>query len=381
MKLSWRSLQPLLVALGAWTASSCAPSGFADPTQITSVRILSSGADLPYAPPGAEVKLELLAYDGRKTQPEPMQLYWLPFVCENPTNDAYYACFQQLASGGGRDGGATVPSGDAGEPGDGGVPEGGGGGSFIGKGGVLQVPTGTSFSFQMPADAVSSHPSMPGTPVPYGLAIVFNAACAGHLQLVPVDPNDQNPLTLPIGCFDSSGNQLGPDDWVFGFTRVYAYDKDSGVTNANPVISYVDVGGKHLPITAQPGAPQVYTAPACDSPEGCLSMPACTGGGSNCQVQMGPVVPESSWELNPEETDVHGNPLHEEIWVDFYATFGNVQDEARLLYDTQTGSVGDPNKTDTVFTGPSSPGKGYVWMVVHDNRGGAAWVTIPVLVH
>ena len=378
MKLPWRTLQSVLLLAGAWMASSCAPSGFADPTQITTVRILASGADLPYAPPGADVKLQLLAYDGRKTKAEAMKLYWLPFVCENPTNDAYYACFQQLASGGGRDGGAPV---DAGEPGDGGAEEGGGSGSFIGKGGVLQVPTGASFTFRMPSDAVSSHPSTPGAPVPYGLAILFNAACAGHLQLVPIDPNNQNPQTVPIGCFDSSGNQLGPDDWVLGFTRVYAYEKDAGVTNANPVISYVDVAGKHLPVTPQPGAPQVYMAPACDSPEGCLSMPACTSGGSDCKVQMGPVVPQSSWEPNPEETDVHGNMAHEEIWVDFFATFGNLQDEARLLYDTQTGSVGDPNQTDTVFQGPSEKGTGYVWMVVHDNRGGAAWVTIPVLVH
>ena len=29
--------------------------------------------------------------------------------------------------------------------------------------------------------------------------------------------------------------------------------------------------------------------------------------------------------MNPEQTDVNGNPLHEEIWVDFYATFGSVQ--------------------------------------------------------
>src|SRR3974390_2958439 len=116
MKLSWRSLRSFLLALGAWTASSCATSGFADPTQITSVRILASGADLPYAPPAADAQRELLAYAGRKTKPEPMQIYWLPFVCENPANDAYYACFEQFATGGGggHDGGATPPVGAAG---------------------------------------------------------------------------------------------------------------------------------------------------------------------------------------------------------------------------------------------------------------------------
>jgi hypothetical protein len=365
-----KRLSSLLLLALAWTAASCAPSGFADPTLVQTVRVLASGADRPYAAPGADVTLNVLAYDGRKTQTEPMTMYWLPFVCENPLDDAYYACFQQFASqaAGSSDGGA--PSGDGGA--------GTGAGKFIGPGGVLQVPTGPSYSFRMPPDAVTSHMSVPGTPVPYGLAIIFNVACAGHLQLVPIDPSDQNPQAVPIGCFDSSGNQLGPDDWVFGFTRVYAYDK---ISNANPVISYVDVGGKHLPVTPQPGAPQVYTAPACNSGSGCLSMPVCTSDGSNCHVQMGPVVPESSWEVNPELDDMNGKPLHEQLWVDFYTTLGSVQDGARLLYDPVTGSVGDPSHTDTTFEGPSTAGTGNIWMIVHDNRGGAAWVTIPLLVH
>ena len=352
-----------LVALGSGT--SCAPSGFADPTQITSVRILASSADQPYAPPGADVNLQVLAYDGRTSKPEPMQIYWLPFVCENPTDDAYYACFEQIASGGKGDAGA--PSGDAGS----------GMGSFLGAGGALNLPTGPSYTFRMPSDAVTSHAPSQGTSVPYGLAIVFNIACAGHLQLVPIDPSNQNPQTVPIGCFDSSGNQLGADDWVFGFTRVYAYDT---LTNHNPVISYVDIGGKHLAVTPQPGAPQIYTTPACDSPTGCLTMPHCTGDGSTCQVPFGPVVPMSSWEVNPEQKDVNGNPLHEEIWVDFYATFGNLGDEARLLWDSTTGLVGPPSATDSLFQAPSTPGTGTIWMVVHDDRGGASWVTMPVLV-
>jgi hypothetical protein len=364
----------LVLVAGAWSMTSCAPSGFADPTIVQTVRILASSADQPYAPPGADVNLQVLAYDGRKTQTEPMTIYWLPVVCENPQDDAYYACFQQFAnaaSGPGAGGGR-----DAGADGGGG---GGGLGQYIGPGGVLHgVPTGPSYTFRMPSDAVTSHPAEQGTPVPYGLAILFNVACAGHLQLVPIDPSNQNPQAVPLGCFDSSGNQLGPDDWVLGFTRIYAYDK---VRNADPVISYVDVAGKHLPVTPQPGAPQVYTAPACSSDTGCLSMPVCTGSGSDCQVQMGPVVPASSWEVNPEQTDVHGNPVHEELWVDFYATFGNLGDDARLLYDPVTGSVGDPTRTDTTFQGPSTAGTGNIWMIVHDNRGGVAWVTIPVLVH
>ena len=363
-----RALQGVAGALvlgGGFLAgsASCAPSGFADPTVVQTVRILASSADNTYAAPGEEVTLQVLAYDGRPSKPEPMTLYWLPFVCENPDADAYYACFAQFEQAAGKA--------DAGPGADGSA------GSFGGAG-LPSLATGPSYTFTMPADAVTSHPATMGAPVPYGLAILFNVACAGHLERVPIDPSNANPQAVPIGCFDARHNQLGPDDWVFGFTRVYAYDK---LKNANPVISYVDVGGARLPVTAQTGASQVYATPACDSSTSCLSMPHCASGdGSQCQVKIGPVVPPSSWEVNPEERDVHGDPLHEEIWTDYFTTLGSLTDEARLLYDSTTGSVGGPAATDNTFQAPSQPGVGTLWMIVHDNRGGAAWVTVPVVI-
>jgi hypothetical protein len=125
------------LAVVAWVASSCAPTGFKDESQIETVRIIASAADEPYAKPGDTVNVTVLAFDGRPVQPEPMTLYWLPFVCENPEGDAYFACFEKLAAGGG----------------DAGAPDGGSGGS--GAGAILKpgvdltplLPTGPSFSF------------------------------------------------------------------------------------------------------------------------------------------------------------------------------------------------------------------------------------------
>jgi hypothetical protein len=298
-----------------------------------------------------------------------MTISWLPFVCEDPPGDAYYACFQALAGG------------------DGGVPEGGPtlGGSDGGAAGIsLQpgtdltplLPSGPSFTFQMPADAVSAHAPVPGT-TPYGIAILFNVACAGHLELVPLDPNDINPQQVPVGCFDASGNQLGPDDWVLGYTRVYAYEADAGegggpVTNGNPTVTSVDVNGQTLPVIQEPSTPQVYsslgfTSSRCDksSPDPCQ------------QIPLGPIVPSSAWELT-QQTDVDGNPLHEELWADFYSSIGTFADDARLVYDATTGLVGDASTTDDKWTPPTDAGDGFVWIVVHDDRGGASWVTIPV---
>jgi hypothetical protein len=338
--------------------AACAPSGLQATSSITSVRVLASNADQPFAKPGATVNLTVLAYDGRATKPEPMQIYWLPFVCENPELDAYYACFAQIAKGafaggGGRGAGA------------------GGGQGGLGPGmdltPILQAThsIGPKHSFTMPADAVTSHMVTPGT-IPYGLAILFNIACAGHLELLPIDPNNINPQALPIGCFDSQHNQLGPDDYVFGYTRVYAYDT---LTNANPVIDHVDVNNN-------PNQP-LAVIPASDGQLTTLSpaIPPCSG---NCQqVEIGPVVPASSQEADPQQKDVNGNPTKEVLWVDYFTTIGSV-DDARLVYDSTSGLVGDPSVTDGKFTPPNAAAMGTFWAVVHDNRGGSSWVTIPL---
>jgi hypothetical protein len=104
----------------------------------------------------------------------------------------------------------------------------------------------------------------------------------------------------------------------------------------------------------------------------------CTG---KCQpVPIGPVVPASSQEVDPEQMLPSGGLAKEEIWADFFVTFGSVGNDARLLYDSTTGSVGGPSVTDVKFTPPGTPGSGTFWAVVHDNRGGASWVTVPVQV-
>jgi hypothetical protein len=356
-----RTLAWVAVVAGAWTSSSCAPSGFADETVVATVRILASSADPAYAQPGSTVGLQVLAYDGRPTQPEPMQIFWLPFVCEDPTDDAYYACFQNLGSG------------DAGAPGG----DGGGGSAGLGalRPGVDLtpfLPTGPSYQFQMPADAITQHTPVPGEPSPYGLGILFNIACAGHLELVAPDPTSDNPQQVPLGCFDQSENQLGPDDWVLGFTRVYAFAPDSGITNTNPVISSIDVQGQPLSVTLQQNTSQIYTTQA-------FTTSHCTASRrSDCpHVAIGPVVPSSSWEVT-QQIGSNGQPENEEIWADFYSTFGQFTGDASLLYDATKGSIGDPSVTDNQFLPPNDPGNGFIWIVVHDNRGGASWVTIPV---
>jgi hypothetical protein len=376
-----RGLPAGLLALGAWCASSCAPSGFQDEAQLQGgVRILASSADLPYAAPGSKERVSVLAYDGRPASvrsASPMHVFWFPVVCENPPLDAYYGCFPQFANLDGGTLGQVVsddasPGTEASAPSDAGDDTGTDAGTDAGAGPGTDADAGpgsplvSSFQFAVPENVVSSHAPTPGA-TPYGLMIAFNFACAGHLQLLP--GGSGNPQAPPIGCADDSGNLLGPDSYVFGYTRVYVYSPDSGVTNTNPVVDCVDARGT---AAAEAGAagpgPCVGAMLAGAAPSLTVSPIHVTS-----PVLIGPHVTPESWEPA-------GNGIHEEIWVDYYSTFGTFTHDARLLYDPMVGLIGPPGATDTEFDPPIAPANpdGYVWMVVHDNRGGAVWITVPV---
>ncbi|MGA3120326.1 MAG: hypothetical protein ABSF69_06095 [Polyangiaceae bacterium] len=460
MRVSGRVAAGLVVGFG-WGSSSCAPSGFADPALLTSVRILASSANEPYAKPGDPVRVRVLAYDGRPAaqRTAPMNVVWLPFVCENPAQDAYYECFRQLLAelGGGAGPGAspcppgsgivneagapdgddaaseadddaaagsdassdaesapvpdasvdtgTAPTGDSGSdagmesaappPGDAGavadvVPDGAAGAdasagtepdacsddadcAIASPDATIPVPVESSFEFTMPCNVVTSHPPVAGSG-PYGLVILFNMACAGHLAPLPLGSSD-NPQQLPVGCFDDAGTQLGANDYVFGYTRVYSYlGSDGGYDiNQNPVVASFDLGsrdGGTAQATIQGSSPSF----AVSAPFAAVCTPA-----SCPQVPIGPTLTPDSWEVNPLDVGPNGVARHEEIWADYYSTFGGFKSDTRLLYDPTTGAVSNP---DTDFNPPSlaptDPHDGVIFVVVHDDRGGASWVTIPM---
>jgi hypothetical protein len=405
-----------LVALGAWCTSSCAPTGFQDEAQLQGgVRIRASSADAPYAQPGQPGRVDVLAYDGRSAadrSASPMHVYWFPVVCENPSLDAYYSCFAQFAHPDGGTFGQVVDDDASTESEDGGVEaavaEGGGsgdagsadsgaadagtrdsGGQDVGtevdadaddadadEDSSPGAPVVSSFRFVVPANVVSSHPVVPGT-TPYGLLIAFNFACAGQLQLLPLSGNPQAP---PLGCVGANGQLVGSDSYVFGYTRVYAYAADAGVSgvNTNPVVDCIDVEGASASGSAAGDAgspcagmfPLAGEAPFLTSLP--VTIPGCSAGQTQCpHIKIGPHVTPASWEPV-------ANGLHEEIWADYYSTFGTFTHDATLLYDPMAGLIGAPKVTDTEFDPPVGPADGYVWIVVHDNRGGAAWVTVPV---
>jgi hypothetical protein len=298
------------------------------PANVAStVRILATQADHPYAMPGESVTLQVLAVDGRADRPRPMRVFWLPTVCMNPEGDDYFGCYPSMA-------GRFAPGAD--------LPN------------VLVA--GSRFAFTMPVDAITTAVPHPGAPDPYGIAFVFVMACAGHVEYVPVDARTQSPLTTPFGCFDDSNVALGPADFVFAFTRVYAF---ADRRNANPVIESLTFGGSKVDPAAG------IAVARCTSPDE-----------AHCpKTNVDTVVPDSSWDLDPGSLDPSGGPGHEAIWVDYYATGGRFDDDSVVLFDAHSGRA---SSTADGYAAPQSDGPQTLWAVVHDTRGGASWVSVPL---
>ena len=132
-------------------------------------------------------------------------------MCPDPPGNSYFACYPGFAA-------ALSPGVDL-------TP--------------ASSPPGTQFSFHVPEDLITAHPA-PASGTAYGTAFVFAIACAGHVQLVPPS-GDTAPPAPPLGCFDDSGTELGPDDSVFAYAQVFSFA--DGRTNENPVLSNLTFAG------------------------------------------------------------------------------------------------------------------------------------------
>ncbi len=337
----------LAVAVAMLASFACGPAAFAPQQELNSVRILATRADKPFAKPGDDVTVEMLAVDARPIKKGALKIYWLPFLCENPIADLYYACFAPLVGAtdagaieaGARDGG-TTPT----------LPQNADITPFLKE--------GNKFSFKVAPDIIDRHAEVKGVPDKYGLVIAFAIACPGHVRTVPVDLSDPTPQKVPIGCFDDDGNRLGADDSVFAFTRVYVY---ANRPNANPPIDKVTFDGKDVDLNAG------------------VVVDRCTGSEEDCS-KLHPVdvkVPDEAWELNPGALDSDGTTLHEQVYAIYYYTLPKTAKEGKLLFDAKTGRVGD---TANYFIPQSTPGDGRIYVVVHDTRGGTTWADFPIFV-
>jgi hypothetical protein len=96
---------------------------------------------------------------------------------------------------------------------------------------------------------------------------------------------------------------------------------------------------------------------------------------SNYQISV--QVPNNVAEIDPATKNSNGQPLHEAVWVDYFADRGDIQTPILLVSDPTLGIQGDYS---TIWIPPPTSGVANLWAVVHDSRGGEAVIERQVTV-
>ncbi len=357
----------------------CFPSGpdFRPQRGVGGVRVLAVVPTPASGAPGARVELELDAYDGSRHpirslaagaagtglsgEPAPLTIAWLG-GCHNPPGDAHFGCYpllQRIAE--------ALPS-----P----LPT-----------SAADVPLaerefwgiGTSFATIIPPDVLEGR-ELDTNALPFGVSFVFFAACRGRLLPSP------EAAGVPLRCETESGEPVGAEGFVRGFSTVYTY---AGSINQPPAISAKVLQGHEL------------SEPACADDSDCLdlitedfgstcrspfdidsagepsmtprrclpSIPRCAA--PPCRAyQLWPRLDSSSIEPDPAAAPPGGTPPNEIVWVKYYGV-GGLSDGEKLINDRASGLSSDYS----VSWRPPPRGLDApvpVWAVVQDNRGGVS---------
>ena len=353
-------------------ASGCGAE-FDPASEVTGLRVLAVKKSLPYARPGEQVELSMLWHDAEPDRPPP-QIGWLA-VCENPPADLFEACFAQLPALSEEELAARIS-----------IPD------------PSSTTVNDRFSFTVSSDIISSRPP-PGDPnsTPYGLTYVFFAVCSGQLA-VSMDTE------IPFLCYEeldgvpgfSAGDtRRDSRDLVIGYSAVFSYEE---FENNNPLFTGIEFGNAtywpDAPADVAAAAPAgAVLAPARDVclGDGCLQAPAvdedlpclegltvgiCPDGDDDCDTT--PIqarIDPASAELDAAASERGSDTLTEQMWVNYYSTQGEMDEEVRLLNDAVEGFQED---VSTGYQAANAAGVAYLWAVAHDNRGGTDWARLRV---
>ena len=303
-------------------------SDFAPKNQVSAIRILAARADQPYARPGEAVHIEGLVEDARKAPARPMRVFWFPAPCVDPVGFQYFGCFPSFE--------ALFPSGVDLTP---------------------SLAEGTEVTVTIPQDALANVVLRPGQRERFATAYVFMVACAGHVERVP-RRGGLGPNAIPVACFDESGRELGPEDFVFGYTRVFVFEQRR---NAIPSLDGVTFQGKPV----DPAAGIVTGRCVAEDPNGdCKST-----------VKLDVVFSDAAAEVDPDNVDEDGKVGRETLYVDWFTSVGKFTTDRKILFD---GQLGRTPKSAIELSPPRDPAKGTIWAVLHDNRGGTSWLELPI---
>jgi hypothetical protein len=335
--------------------AACGGPGYDAPSLVNSLRVLAVRPEPASGAPGETVTLEMLHADGMPSEtPRSIQVAWLA-GCHNPESRLYFGCFPGIRALASELSEVVVET----------PPEALPPGSF---------GTGTTFDLPLPDDILSSAPRYAGDPVHFGVSYAFFAACAGELR-----PRPGLTDRVPLACVDpDSGSELGASDFVQGFATVPTYE---GARNENPIFTSVRFGS--LGIAGE----------QCSADADCDGLGGADPGKFGCSDtgRCAPVIPPcasddddgdcSRYLVFPEIDEASAEKLpgggREILWANFYATRGDFQSAAQLVNDRAIGWIEDHG---AYFFAPETAGKVDIYVTVHDERGGADWNALEVLV-
>jgi hypothetical protein len=339
-------------------------SGFAPPSQLDSLRVLAVKPEPASGTPGTSSLLTLVYADGTRNddgslgQPREVQIAWFG-ACHNPPSRQYFACYPVLTAIAEHLSPKVVETPLAG------VPHG-------------VFGTGVSFELTLPNDILSSAPQTSADPLHYGVSYAFFAVCAGELRARP-DLRDQ----VPVECIDpATGEVLGHRDFVTGFTTLFSYESDVPL-NQNPTLLTVTLSRASVP------APEV----GCKTDADCSSLTVPNAFEGGCDLVSGRCLPRvtpcpesgdcPSFEVLPELDRENAEPLpgqntREILWASYYATAGKFDPATELVNDQASGWIDDHGS----FYSPPRRAVGRVelWVTVNDQRGGADYQKLELLV-
>ncbi len=344
--------------------------------QLDGLRILAVQKSASYAQPGEEVEFRMLYHDtgirkpgDTEGEPRDISLFWLS-GCENPPGDLYALCieaFRQILE----EVDVDLTSSDLAEF----EPE------QVEALNVLLEPIGLSigvedtFRMTVSEDVLDARAQLasPGIP-PYGLNIVFFAACAGELQL-----NFEGD-EFPISCVDEDGELLPARDFVPGYASVFTWE---GLSNRNPVIDGIEVEGEELPrdqYCVGTECELLTPDPDRQCADGSITVPRCEDedDDSKCdKLEVEVLVDPDSVDRDDVVSDRQNDELEEVMWVNYHTDRGKWTFDVALVNEASSGLNPAPKSE---YVASTVAGPAHIWAVVRDNRGGAEWVRFGICV-
>jgi hypothetical protein len=255
---------------------------------------------------------ETVNIDSLSYDPQGRTVTWAWGACVNPTASTVQGCLDKIGNDAANTGSSQV---------------------------LAQGPGLSHFSYTVPSDALDA---LPEAARGSALVGVLSVACPGDLSF------EQSANDLPFACKEAgTGRDFALDEYVVGLKRIQVRSHDR---NQNPQIEQVLFDGADWP------ADEVKTVVACDTDKNDYATCA-----DNTKHKVAARPTAASVESGQSELGV---AFTEQVIIEYYATEGVFEYDVKIAAEPETGWAARKAASGKDLT---------LWMVVHDDRGGATW--------